>query len=233
MQIKDLFCGVIDWKNVGVNWSQLCQQCMCVWWETAHAQRGMGIFIPIHASLAIHHKRDENGILHFSFLRNFFPLKPIIQIMEILTPDGVSKILIYHENPSSKLASRGTTLSWLPFWHGLNVTNQFHTFSLHGPNSEALQDSLTYSFLGLSAWFSLCQPSCQVSFQPSVGIIQPIVCRVAHIQPYCVSDCIDIGFTILTFQPCRASKMLIQSYFEPVICQNTYLLSHLTLLWDM
>ena len=62
-----------------------------------------------------------------------------------------------------------------------------------------------------------------------VEIIQPFICRVAYIQPYCVSECIDIGHTKLTFQPYYASKMLAEPYFNPMIWQNTYLLTVLTL----
>ncbi len=76
---------------------------------------------------------------------------------------------------------------------------------------------------------SLISTPFQVSFQPSVGIIQPFICRVTYIQPYCASECIDIGFTKLTFQPYYASKMLIYPYFNPMISQNSDLL---TLLWD-
>ncbi len=70
-----------------------------------------------------------------------------------------------------------------------------------------MQDSiLNLPIFGLSAWFAPYQPSCQVSFQPYLRIIQPFICRVAYNQPYCGSEFIDIGFTILHSNPTMHAK---------------------------
>ena len=87
--------------------------------------------------------------------------------------------------------SKQLRANFSPFWgcvHG-HARGDCHPMPFVG------QDCITYPFFGLSAWFAPFQPSCQVSFQPFVGIIQPFICRVAYIQPYCASEFINIGFT--------------------------------------
>ena len=45
--------------------------------------------------------------------------------------------------------------------------------------------------------------------QPFVGLIEPFLCRVTYIQPYCASECINMGFTMLKVQPFYASEIVI------------------------
>ena len=90
-------------------------------------------------------------------------------------------------------------------WHLLARHTTIHKL----PKSLVSPGLHNWPLFCLSAWFASYQPSCQVSFQPSVGIIQPFLRRVTYIQPYFVSECIDIGFTKLTFQPYYASQILI------------------------
>ena len=77
--------------------------------------------------------------------------------------------------------------------------------------STLCQDSLTCPFFGFSALFALYQHSCQVSIQPCVGMIQPFACMIAYIQPYYVSECIDIGFDIQT--------LLCEQHFQITLLQ--------------
>ncbi len=85
--------------------------------------------------------------------------------------------------------------------------------------SKLYQDSITYSFFGLSAWFASFQPCSQVSFQHFVGIIQSFICRVAYIQPYHGSEFIDIYFTNWHSNPTLRAKCrydLISTLIQPL-----------------
>ena len=136
-----------------------------------------------------------------------------------------------------------TGVPFLSFWSRLLISiYRYYLLVLHTVIKLAYinQDSITYPFFGLSAWFESYQPSCQVSFQPSVGIIQPFICRVTYIQPYCASECINIGFNIgsvsilvlkadiptllckqnvdiTLFQPSGLPKYLSFHHFNPVV----------------
>ena len=91
---------------------------------------------------------------------------------------------------------------WSVFWNTWHPGRcDITLILLHLCQLRSEKDSITYPISGLSAWFASYQPSFQVSFQPSIWIIQPFICGDTYIQPYCASIGINIVFIKLTFQP--------------------------------
>ena len=128
------------------------------------------------------------------------------------------KLVIYSFLKNAQTYYSFTTYTLIP----LHVENeQFYWFSLPVQIAWWVACLVDASLVHLSAglhnfhvfWLIclICLISTlrSVSFWPFAGMIQPFICRVTYIQPYCVSEFLEFGFTKLTFQAYYASKMLM------------------------